>query len=58
VTASDGIRVERMPTRPIGYIAFDVVPNSGPAWGLSIGVFDSNTIGSHRMNDYTAIGER
>lgn len=47
-----------MPTRPIGYIAFDVVPNSGAAWGLSGGVSDSNTIGSHRMDDYTVIGDR
>ena len=56
VTAGDEIRVERMTTDRIGYIAFDVEPNSAPGYGSSRVVFNSNTIGSYYMKAYTVIG--
>jgi hypothetical protein len=56
VTAGDGIRVERMTTDRISYIASDVEPNSGAGWGSSDVVLDSNTIGSRGMKDCTVIG--
>jgi hypothetical protein len=56
VVAGDDIRVERMTTDRIGYIAFDVEPNTGAGNGSSRVVFDSNTIGSYYMKAYTVIG--
>ena len=56
VTAGDDIRVERVTTDRIGYIAFDVEPNTGPGWGSSRVTFDSNRIGSYYMKAYTIIG--
>jgi hypothetical protein len=56
VTAGDDIRVERVTTDRIGYIAFDVEPNSSAGFGSSRVVFDSNTIGSYFMKAYTVIG--
>ena len=56
ITAGDYIRVERVVTDQIGYIAFDVEPNAGSGFGSSHAVFDSNTIGSYYMKAYTVIG--
>jgi hypothetical protein len=56
VVAGDDIRVERMTTDRIGYIAFDVEPNTGAGNGSSRVLFDSNTIGSYQMKAYTVIG--
>jgi hypothetical protein len=56
VTAGDDIRVERSTTDRIGYIAFDVEPNTGTGFGSQRVVFDSNTIGSYYMKAYTIIG--
>ncbi len=56
VTAGDDIRVERVTTDRIGYIAFDVEPNTGAGFGSQRVVFDSNTIGSYHMKAYTIIG--
>jgi hypothetical protein len=56
VVAGDDIRVERMTTDRIGYIAFDVEPNTGAGNGSSRVVFDSNRIGSYYMKAYTVIG--
>lgn len=56
VTAGDDIRVERMTTDRIGFIAFDVEPNSGPGWGSSRVTFDSNTIGSYYLYAWAVIG--
>jgi hypothetical protein len=56
VVAGDSIRVERMTTDRIGYIAFDVEPNTGSGFGSTDVVFDSNTIGSYAMKAYTIIG--
>lgn len=56
ITAGDDIRVERVVTDQIGYIAFDVEPNAGSGFGSSHAVFDSNTIGSYYMKAYTVIG--
>ena len=56
VTAGDDIRVERVTTDRIGYIAFDVEPNTGPGFGSERVVFDSNTIGTYFMKAYTIIG--
>jgi hypothetical protein len=56
VTAGDDIRVERSTTDRIGYIAFDVEPNTGAGFGSQRVVFDSNTIGSYHMKAYTIIG--
>jgi hypothetical protein len=56
VVAGDNITVERVTTDRIGYIAFDVEPNSGSGNGSSGVVFDSNTIGSYVMKAYTVIG--
>lgn len=56
VTAGDDIRVERMTTDRIGYIVFDVEPNTGSGFGSQRVVFDSNTIGSYYMKAYTIIG--
>jgi hypothetical protein len=56
VVAGDDIRVERVTTDRIGYIAFDVEPNAGTGYGSSRVVFDSNTIGSYYMKAYTVIG--
>jgi len=56
VTAGDDIRVERVTTDRIGYIVFDVEPNTGSGNGSSRVVFDSNTIGSYYMKAYTVIG--
>jgi hypothetical protein len=56
VTAGDDIRVARVTTNRIGYIAFDVEPNEGPGNGSSRVVFDSNTIGSYYLMAYAVIG--
>jgi hypothetical protein len=56
VTAGDDIRVARVITNQIGYVAFDVEPNEGPGNGSSRVVFDSNTIGSYYLKAYTVIG--
>lgn len=56
VVAGDDIRVERVTTDRIGYIAFDVEPNTGSGNGSRNVVFDSNTIGSYFMKAYTIIG--
>jgi hypothetical protein len=56
VTAGDDIRVTRMTTTRVGYIAFDVEPNEGSGNGSSRVVFDSNTIGSFNMAAYSVIG--
>jgi hypothetical protein len=56
VVAGDDITVERVTTDRIGYIAFDVEPNTGSGNGSSNVVFDSNTIGSYYMKAYTVIG--
>jgi hypothetical protein len=56
VTAGDDIRVARVTTSQIGYIAFDVEPNEGPGNGSSRAVFNSNTIGSFYIAAYSVIG--
>ena len=56
VPAGDDIRVARVTTNRIGYIAFDVEPNEGPGNGSSRVVFDSNTIGSYYVTAYEVIG--
>ena len=56
VTAGDDIRVARVTTAQIGYIAFDVEPNEGPGNGSSRVVFNSNTIGSFYIAAYSVIG--
>jgi hypothetical protein len=56
VTAGDDIRVTRVTTHRIGFIAFDVEPNEGPGNGSSRVVFDSNTIGSYYLMAYAVIG--
>jgi hypothetical protein len=56
VTAGDDIRVERVTTDRIGYIVFDVEPNTGTGFGSQRVVFDSNTIGTYYMKAYTIIG--
>ena len=56
VTAGDDIRVARVTTDRIGYIAFDVEPNEGPGNGSSRVVFDSNTIGAFHNAAYSVIG--
>jgi hypothetical protein len=56
VTAGDDIRVERVATDRIGYIAFDIEPNSGAGFGSQRVTFDSNTIGTYYMKAYTIIG--
>jgi hypothetical protein len=56
VVAGNDIRVERMITNRIGYIAFDVEPNTGPGNGAARVSFDSNAIGSYQMKAYTVIG--
>lgn len=57
VTAADDVRVERVTTDRIGYIVFDVEPNTGTGFGSQRVVFDSNTIGSYYMKAYTIIGD-
>jgi hypothetical protein len=56
VTAGDDIRVERVTTDRIGYIVFDVEPNTGAGFGSQRAVFDSNTIGTYYMKAYTVLG--
>ena len=56
VVAGDNILVERVTTDRIGYIAFDVEPNTGSGFGSTNVIFDSNTIGSYFMKAYTIIG--
>jgi hypothetical protein len=56
VTAGDDIRVERVTTDRIGYIVFDVEPNTGTGFGSQRAVFDSNTIGTYFMKAYTVLG--
>jgi peptidoglycan/xylan/chitin deacetylase (PgdA/CDA1 family) len=57
VTAGNDILVERVTTDRIGYIAFDVEPNTGTGnWGSARVTFDSNTIGSYFLKAYTVLG--
>jgi hypothetical protein len=56
VTAGDDIRVTRVTTDRIGYVAFDVEPNEGPGNGSARVVFAGNTIGSYGVKAYTVIG--
>jgi hypothetical protein len=56
VTAGEDIRVERVTTDRIGYIAFDVEPNTSTGHGAARVVFDSNIIGSYFMKAYTVLG--
>jgi hypothetical protein len=57
VTAGDDITVERTTTDRIGFIVFDVEPNSGSGnWGSCRVTFDSNTIGSYYLYAWAVIG--
>ena len=56
ITAGDDIRVARVTTDRIGYIAFDVEPNEGPGNGSSRVWFNSNTIGAFKIAAYSVIG--
>lgn len=56
VVAGDDILVQRVTTSQIGYIAFDVEPNTDSGNGSSRVSFDSNTIGTYSMKAYTVIG--
>jgi hypothetical protein len=56
VTAGENISVEHVDTSRIGYIAFDVEPNSSSGSGAAGVVFGLNTIGSFSMKAFTVIG--
>jgi hypothetical protein len=56
VVAGNDILVERVTTDQIGFIAFDVEPNTGSGFGSSRVVFDSNTIGSYYLYAWAVIG--
>jgi Bacterial Ig domain len=55
VTAADDVRVERVTTSAIGYIVFDVEPNTGTGWGSRNITFDNNTIGSYYLYAYAVV---
>jgi hypothetical protein len=49
VTAGDNIRIERVTTDQIGFIAFDIEPNVGSGFGSQGVVVTGNTIGSYYL---------
>jgi hypothetical protein len=55
VTAAVDVRVERMTTSAIGFIAFDVEPNSVSGFGTQRVTFDSNVIGSYYLYAYSIV---
>lgn len=55
VTAAVDVRVERMTTSAIGYIAFDVEPNTASGFGTQRVTFDSNVIGSYYLYAYAIV---
>lgn len=55
--AADRSRVESSSTQTIGYIPFDVEPNSGAGFGVDTAVITGNTIGNYVINAFTIVGE-
>jgi hypothetical protein len=56
VTAGQDVMVQRVTLGKIGYITFDVEPNTGRGnWGSKNVVFDSNTIGSYGLDAYVLV---
>ena len=55
VTAANDVRVERVTTSAVGFIAFDVEPNVGSGWGSNNVTFDNNTIGSYYLYAYAIV---
>lgn len=54
--AADRSRVEQSSTSTVGYIPFDVEPNSGAGFGVDTAVITGNTIGSYAINALTIVG--
>jgi hypothetical protein len=56
VTAGDDIRIERVTTDRIGFIAFDIEPNGVPGFGSRRVSVVNNTIGSYDLYAYAIAG--
>jgi hypothetical protein len=54
--ATDRSRIEQSSTATIGYVSFDVEPNSGTGFGVDTATITGNTIGSFVINAFTVVG--
>lgn len=54
--AADRSRVEQSSTNGIGYVSFDVEPNTGTGFGVDTATITGNTIGSYVINALTIVG--
>ena len=55
VTAGDDIRIERVTTNQIGFVAFDIEPNKIAGFGSKRVVVTNNTIGSYYLYAWAVI---
>lgn len=55
--AADRSRVEQSSTGTVGYVAFDVEPNTGAGFGVDTATVTGNTIGSYVINALTIVGD-
>jgi hypothetical protein len=55
VAAGKGISVKRMTVDKVGFASFNVEPNSGPGWGASDVLFDSNIIKTYRLHAFSIV---